>query len=75
MQLSPLPKYTQLKVNITATYPTGKITQQGVTTRFALTDVATAKFLSDLYNMPPGIQVNHGSNQSVAEFYKEVSDK
>jgi hypothetical protein len=39
---------------------------------FALTDVATASFLSNLYNIPPGLAVKHGSNQSVAEFYDEV---
>lgn len=71
-KLSPLPKYTQLKVNITATF-TGSTTtiSQGVSNRFALTDVATASFLSDLYSIPKGIQVNYGSNQSVAEFYGE----
>jgi hypothetical protein len=49
----------------------GAVRQLGVSPYFALTDVATARFLSDLYNIPQGIRVNHGSNQSVAEFYDE----
>jgi hypothetical protein len=44
----------------------------GVSNLFALTDVATAAFLSKLYNIPPGTAVNFGSNQSVVEFYGEV---
>jgi subtilase family serine protease len=38
---------------------------------FVLTDVATPRFLSQLYNIPQGMKVNYGSNQSVAEFYDE----
>lgn len=46
----------------------------GASLLFALTDVATPAFLSALYGMPPGLSVQHGSNQSVAEFYGEVAD-
>jgi tripeptidyl-peptidase-1 len=71
--LTSLPKYQQLKVNITATYPAGGSVEysQGISSRFALTDVATTNFLADLYNIPHNIRVNYGSNQSVAEFYGE----
>jgi hypothetical protein len=76
-KLSPLPKYTQLSVNVTETFPQStnptKIYQAGASKRFALTDVATANFLADLYSVPRSMRVNHGSNQSVAEFYGEVS--
>jgi tripeptidyl-peptidase-1 len=59
-------------VNITATYGGSTVpVSQGVSTRFALTDVATTNFLADLYQIPPSIRVNYGSNQSVAEFYEE----
>jgi len=73
-QIANLPKYTQLRFNVTATYP-GSATVQalGQSNLFALTDVATAGFLSTLYNIPKGISVQHGSNQSVVEFYGEVS--
>ncbi len=73
-QLSPLPKYTQLRVNITSvstTVPTQTVV--GTSNLFALTDVATTNFLADLYNIPRGLSVKHGSNQSVVEFYHEVS--
>lgn len=65
-----MPKYTQLRVNITETL-NGVTTNIGASSLFALTDTATARFLSELYSIPAGQQVNHGSNQSVAEFYKE----
>lgn len=73
-QIANLPKYTQLRFNVTATY-SGSATVQalGQSNLFALTDVATAGFLSTLYNIPKGISVQHGSNQSVVEFYGEVS--
>ena len=74
LQISNLPKYTQLRMNITATYPGSAAVQAlGSSDLFALTDVATASFLSDLYSIPRGMSVQHGSNQSVAEFYGEVS--
>jgi hypothetical protein len=44
----------------------------GASLLFALTDVATPSFLSALYGIPPGLSAQHGSNQSVAEFYGEV---
>ena len=62
-------------VNVTATYPASAnptlLHNFGSSHFFALTDVATARFLSELYNIPQGIRVSHGSNQSVAEFYSE----
>ena len=72
-QIANLPKYTQLRFNVTATYAGSAAVQAlGQSNLFALTDVATAGFLSTLYNVPKGISVQHGSNQSVAEFYGEV---
>ena len=60
-------------MNITATYPSSSgIQTLGSSDLFALTDTATASFLSTLYNIPQGMSVQHGSNQSVAEFYGEV---
>lgn len=67
-----LPKYTQISVNITSTSVALPNYWVGTSPLFALTDVATAHFLSDLYNIPKGLTVKHGSNQSVVEFYKEV---
>jgi hypothetical protein len=73
-QIANLPKYTQLRFNISATYPgTAQMQALGSSNLFALTDVATGHFLSNLYSIPQGISVQHGSNQSVAEFYGEVS--
>ena len=76
IQLSSLPKYTQLRVNVTSKYPesaTPTVKQTvGTSNLFALTDVASAHFLSSLYSIPQGISVQHGSNQSVVEFYEEV---
>jgi hypothetical protein len=61
-------------MNITASYPGSAQTQAlGASNLFALTDVATAHFLSNLYSIPQGLSVSHGSNQSVVEFYGEVS--
>lgn len=72
IKASPLPKYAQLRVNITLSYPSSSAGSTTLSSRlFALTDVATASFLSTLYNIPKGLRVNHGSNQSVAEFYGE----
>lgn len=75
-KLSPLPKYEQLRVNGTAEFPAingskGSTVQLGTSVLFALTDVATPSLLMDLYKMPKGLKVQHGSNQSVAEFYSE----
>ena len=44
----------------------------GNSTMFALTDIATASMMNDLYNIPAGLKVRHGSNQAVVEFYGEV---
>eukprot|EP01033_Poteriospumella_lacustris_P011452 gene11452-8148_t len=71
VNLAPLPKYTQLRVNVSETFPDGSSKNLNASALFALTDVATASFLSDLYQIPSGMQVNHGSNQSCAEFYGE----
>ncbi len=71
-QLSPLPKYTQLRVNITSASPNNpSVVVVGTSSLFALTDVATAHMLSQLYSIPQGLSVQHGSNQSVVEFYHE----
>lgn len=61
-------------MNLTASYPdSAQIQALGSSNLFALTDVATAHFLSELYSIPEGLSVRHGSNQSVVEFYGEVS--
>ena len=70
-KVAPLPKYTQLRVNLTTIFSSSASYTQ-VSNLFALTDVATASFLSNLYSIPKGLSVKHGSNQSVAEFYGEV---
>lgn len=69
LKLSPLSKYMQLQTMIQYTYGDTGTGQTLVSDFFALTDVATASFLSTLYNIPKGIRADHGSNQSVAEFY------
>lgn len=58
-------------MNVSETFPDGSSKNLNASALFALTDVATASFLSDLYQIPSGMQVNHGSNQSCAEFYGE----
>lgn len=74
-KLAPLPKYTQLQASIAVTYTdaqnVAEIVNGGSSHLFALTDVATASFLMDLYNIPQGLTVRYGSNQSVVEFYEE----
>lgn len=59
IQLSPLPKYTQLRVTVTS-YSHGissasTTMDQGHSSLFVLTDVATVSMLSELYNMPTGL--------------------
>jgi len=87
-KLSSLPKYVQLRVAIHAVYSPGGATNinngsssststrleqfLGASLLFVLTDVATPSFLSALYGIPPGLSAQHGSNQSVVEFYGEV---
>jgi len=79
-KLSSLPKYVQLRVVVHAVYSAAGNSSSsvrleqflGASLLFALTDVATPAFLSSLYGIPPGLSVQHGSNQSVAEFYGEV---
>jgi hypothetical protein len=70
-KISGLPKYSQLKVTVATIFDSlsATSTPDVSSNLFALTDVATAAFLSDLYSIPSGISVKHGSNQSVAEFY------
>jgi len=75
-KLSPLPKYTQLRATIESTINVGvdntTVTSfVGLSTLFALTDVATPAFLKSLYGIPQALTVRHGSNQSMAEFYGE----
>ena len=72
--ISPLPKYQQLRANITSHLPDNIDSTKmevGTSDLFVCTDTATASFLSELYNIPKGLNVRHGSNQSVAEFYGE----
>ena len=52
-------------------YRTHNTTSHGHSTLFVLTDVATVPLLLDLYRIPTGLTVRHGSNQSVIEFYNE----
>lgn len=71
-KVSPLPKYTQLQMNVTFTFPTSSNPRVlGVSSYFYLTDVITPSFLSELYQIPIGTSVKSSSNQSVAEFYEE----
>lgn len=69
-KIAPLPKYTQLRANLTSTLSSGSVVEVLVSNLFVLTDVATIPFLIDLYNMPSG-QLVHNANatQAVAEFY------
>lgn len=72
-KVSPLPMYTQLRFNVTSKLPADStFTQLGVSDLYALTDVATVGFLSELYKIPAG-QAVHTANatQGVAEFYGE----
>jgi hypothetical protein len=71
--VSPLPQYTQLVATVLSSpvSTTTNFTAIGESAPFALTDVATAAFLSNLYDIPTGLTVRHGSNQSCAEFYGE----
>ena len=72
--ISPLPKYQQLRVITYSHLPQQMHTDLflvGSSHLFVCTDTATASFLSDLYNIPRGLTVRYGSNQSVAEFYGE----
>jgi hypothetical protein len=52
-------------------YRTINTTSHGHSTLFVLTDVATVPLLLELYSIPTGLTVRHGSNQSVIEFYNE----
>ena len=76
LQIAPLPKYTQISINVTSSYVDDEdrkvFSTIGSTNLFALTDVAVPSFLNNLYNIPKGTAVKHGSNQSVVEFYGEV---
>jgi len=71
-KIAPLDKYIQLRFEVYA-IPTDlsitSYTSIGKSYLQALTDTATPEFLKNLYNVPLGISVRHGSNQSVAEFY------
>jgi tripeptidyl-peptidase-1 len=64
-------QYRNLRVNVTGTFSDGSSSFYGSSLAFALTDVATASFLYDLYSIPYGIKVQHGSDVAVAEFYGE----
>lgn len=68
-KVSPLPKYTQLRVAVLETGVLNKTHLVGNSSYFALTDLATPDVLARLYNIPTGLAVRHGSNQSCAEFY------
>jgi hypothetical protein len=75
-RIKPLPKYQQFRLSVIqadAEFPSNSIPSMnlGTSAYFVLTDVATPKFLQDLYSMPRGQTVRHGSNQSVVEFLGE----
>lgn len=71
-QISPLPQYVQLRAVVSYNFPSNETSVAlGTSNYFALTDVATAAFLTQLYNLPLGLSVRYGSNQSVVEFYGE----
>lgn len=68
-KVSPLPKYTQLKLQMFASKVQNSTVNIGNSSYFALTDVATPDMLSALYSIPKGLSVKHGSTQACAEFY------
>jgi hypothetical protein len=71
-KISPVPKYVHLDFEVLYEFPgSSNKMSLGTSNQLALTDIATVHLLSDLYKIPSGIKVRHGSNQSVAEFYGE----
>ena len=71
-KVGPIDKYVQLKANVTASFSGGTKRAWIGTSDYAIsTDVATVRFLSNLYNMPAGLSVKHNSTQAVAEWYGE----
>lgn len=64
-------KYHKLKAEIAGVFSDGSSVDYGTSNTFVLTDVATPKFLYDLYNIPYGTKVQHGADMAVAEFYGE----
>jgi hypothetical protein len=58
LKIAPVDKYMLLQANITAIFTSGGTDQSvpmGQTDYAVPTDVATLKFLSELYNIPPGM--------------------
>jgi hypothetical protein len=72
LKVSSLPKYQQLKATVSSVNSQQQSTVLGSSSLFALTDVATAAVLNDLYSIPAGVKAHPSSNQSVVEFYSEV---
>ena len=70
-KVAPVPKYTTYHCEVEATFDDASTKSWGVSYNFTLTDVATPEFLSDLYDIPYGLNVRHGSTQAVAEWYNE----
>jgi subtilase family serine protease len=70
-KVAPVPKYTTYYCEVEATFDDTTTKSWGVSYNFTLTDVATPEFLSDLYDIPYGLNVRHGSTQAVAEWYNE----
>ena len=68
-KVSPLPKYTQIKIQMFESGVKNSTINIGNSSYFALTDVATPDMLSALYSIPKGLSVKHGSTQACAEFY------
>ena len=69
-----LSRYQQLRA-VVLSQPVGvwgaEKSEVGSSYLFVNTDTATAPFLKDLYNIPKGLTVRHGSTQACAEFYGE----
>ena len=68
-KVAPLPKYTQLTLQLYETPVQNKTKSLGNSSYFALTDVATPDMLGALYSIPRGLSVKHGSTQACVEFY------
>jgi hypothetical protein len=61
-----------LQVNVSATFSDGSSVLYGTSSSFALTDVATVPFLVDLYSMPAGLTVSHGSTMVTITLYSPL---
>jgi len=70
-RVAPLNKYVTYTATVTGNFADSSTQAWGSSYNFTCTDVATPEFLSDLYGIPYGLNVRHGSRQAVAEWYNE----